>query len=324
MRTLISFVFLLNLFTEIHAADITAIKDGNWTAKASWDLNREPTTGDRVIIPVGRNITLNNTPYSKTNISARPVLTIEISGILNFSGSGTDRLYLNTGSIVQILSGGKIESNGHNQEIIALYNGSADNTVWTGTPITMGGPSYATSTSVGFLNGILPLTFVSFTASKLTASGVRLTWTTAMERNTDYFDVQTFSESQRSWEKVGSVRAAGNTIAAHTYSYDITKLGIGANELRLKQVDIDGKFAYSAIVKVTESTSPSFYYDGQTHTLKGQLRNATIRVLDMHGAALVRLQAADNIVHLPPLTNGVYIVHLRISGETLVQKIVVY
>lgn len=324
MRTLVFFFFILFFLNSAYSADITAIKDGNWTAKGTWDLHREPANGDRVVIPSGTNVTLNNTPYSKANISARPVLTIEINGILNFSGSGTDRLYLNTGSVVQILSGGRIESNGLNQEIIALYNGSADNTVWTGTPNIMSGPSYATTTSAGFLNGILPVTFVSFTATKLAPSGVRLSWTTAMERNSDYFDVQFFSESQRTWEKIGSVRAAGTTITAHNYSFDVTKLGNGSNEFRLKQVDIDGKFIYSTIVKVTENSSPTFFYDGQTHTLKGQLRNTTIRVLDMHGAALVRIQASDNIVHLPPLNNGVYIVHVKIAGETLVQKIVVY
>jgi hypothetical protein len=159
--TLLSSLFLTFLSSSF-AANITAVQNGDWTSASTWDLNRAPADGDRVIIPAGKTVMFINVPYPQSNPPARPTLDIRIYGSLDFSSPGNDKLYLDIGSRIQIYSGGTLMTTTSSIEIIAIYNGSTDNTVWTGTPNTINGPASATSTSSGFTNALLPVTLRSF------------------------------------------------------------------------------------------------------------------------------------------------------------------
>lgn len=97
------------------------------------------------------------------------------------------------------------------------------------------------------VTGVLPVNLVSFNAiSKNNA--VALTWTTANEVNSDHFVVYR-SKNGVSFEEVGKVNATGASNGS-SYSLNDANAFAGLNYYRLKQVDKNGSFKQSGIVKV--------------------------------------------------------------------------
>jgi hypothetical protein len=95
-------------------------------------------------------------------------------------------------------------------------------------------------TFYGHLLGVfnLPITLLSFTGEK-DGDGVRLDWTTASERDNDYF---TILRSKDGWnfEEVTRVPGAGNSTSPIPYWTRDAKPYDGLNYYRLRQTDIDG------------------------------------------------------------------------------------
>ena len=91
----------------------------------------------------------------------------------------------------------------------------------------------------------LPLTLTDF-SGKETKAGNQLHWTTSIEENTAYFQVEREAAADAGFVSVGKVSAAGNS--NQTVQYDYTDVVKGDALYRLKMVDIDGKFTYSRIV----------------------------------------------------------------------------
>lgn len=91
----------------------------------------------------------------------------------------------------------------------------------------------------------LPVTWAGFDVKTL-ESGNELIWKTASEKNTDYFEVE-YSYDAKEF-KVGSdwIQAAGNSASLNTYSFHHSDFNSFVY-YRIKQVDLDGQFDYSAI-----------------------------------------------------------------------------
>ncbi|MDZ4701005.1 MAG: FG-GAP-like repeat-containing protein [Rhodothermales bacterium] len=87
---------------------------------------------------------------------------------------------------------------------------------------------------------------VSLTAFQAVADGdaLALAWTTASELNNAGFEVQLAGTGD--FEPAGFVSGAGTTNAPQSYTYRISALAPGDYRVRLKQIDFDGAFAYSA------------------------------------------------------------------------------
>jgi hypothetical protein len=111
------------------------------------------------------------------------------------------------------------------------------------SPVTFGSKS-------GTVNP-LPVEFLSFNAEP-SGSVVDVTWSTAVEMNTDYFMVQ-HSKDGINFQNVVQVDAAGNSSTVKNYSTVDPDPYPGISYYRLKQVDNDGKFAYSEMMAVNFS-----------------------------------------------------------------------
>jgi hypothetical protein len=106
-------------------------------------------------------------------------------------------------------------------------------------------------------SGVTPVELSAFTAEP-TGSGVELKWTTASEKNNYGFEVErrlgrgeTETGRLGDWEKIGFVPGHGTTTATQHYRFsDKDVAGHSSLAYRLKQVDTDGKFEYSATVTV--------------------------------------------------------------------------
>jgi trimeric autotransporter adhesin len=99
-------------------------------------------------------------------------------------------------------------------------------------------------------SAVLPVELLSF-EGKNTEGGNLLIWTTAEEKNTLNFDIER-SKDGRVFEKIGVVKAKGSNA---TYDYLDTKFLSGSNYYRLKINDLDGKFDFSKVINLENTTS---------------------------------------------------------------------
>jgi hypothetical protein len=91
----------------------------------------------------------------------------------------------------------------------------------------------------------LPVTWGNYQAVLTDSSSVVVSWSTLLERNNRYFIVQRSADGL-GFTNLDTVAATGQP---HIYDYtDISPLA-GVNYYRLLQVDLDGKLAYSGIMK---------------------------------------------------------------------------
>jgi len=92
----------------------------------------------------------------------------------------------------------------------------------------------------------LPVSLTTFTAKPNKSGAVNLAWTTASEKDNSHFEV-TRSANGVDFNKLDEVKGNGNSDVERTYSYTDAKPVVGTNYYRLKQVDTDGKFAFSGV-----------------------------------------------------------------------------
>ncbi len=104
------------------------------------------------------------------------------------------------------------------------------------------------------LHGTEPALPVSLTRfdGRYDADRVYLTWETASETNNAGFAIERAVSGEGPFATVAFVPGQGTTSDPHTYAYTDTALpaGTGSVLYRLKQVDMDGRFAYSPTVTV--------------------------------------------------------------------------
>jgi Secretion system C-terminal sorting domain len=107
-----------------------------------------------------------------------------------------------------------------------------------------------TNTFNGSDNSLLPVELTSFTGT-VRGTNVSLTWKTATEVNSSAFQIERRTASD--WKKIGELKAAGTSNAPREYSYvdDMENIGSGNILYRLKTVDNNGSYKYSAEVEVT-------------------------------------------------------------------------
>lgn len=94
---------------------------------------------------------------------------------------------------------------------------------------------------------LLPVELTEFTASVTTEKTIQLTWTTASEKNNDYFAVER-STNGTTFKEISRKKGAGNSSAENKYELFDSNPSKGVAYYRLKQTDFDGKYEYSKVV----------------------------------------------------------------------------
>lgn len=103
----------------------------------------------------------------------------------------------------------------------------------------------------------LPVEWLSFTARVENNNDVLVNWVTATEINCDYFDMER-SVNGNAFEKVGTLKGAGNSTVTQTYTFTDAKLAPSVYYYRIKQVDFNGDSEYSKVVAVqVQTTEPA-------------------------------------------------------------------
>ncbi|SDY43999.1 T9SS type A sorting domain-containing protein [Hymenobacter psychrophilus] len=99
----------------------------------------------------------------------------------------------------------------------------------------------------------LPVQLTAFGA-RANGLAVEVSWATATEVNSSYFEVQRSAEAGRGFVAVGRQQAAGSSSGNRSYAFTdaaAAQLPAGLLYYRLRQVDLDGTETYSAVAAVT-------------------------------------------------------------------------
>lgn len=158
----------------------------------------------------------------------------------------------------------------------------------------------------------LPVQLTSFTAQYV-GQQVQLQWVTAQEKDAATFDVERSADG-KIFTAVTTVRAAGNSTTRREYSAQDAAPRAGLNYYRLKQIDTDGTFAYSAVVTVQAgSAEQSLQAYNSNGALMVEMRTdaqcRALRVLDSMGRVLYTEA-------LPEGTSGLVSRQIPLRGTT--------
>lgn len=176
----------------------------------------------------------------------------------------------------------------------------------------------------------LPVKFAGFTARRQ-GQQVLLNWSTATEQNNKGFGVERSSDG-RSWQQVGFVAGAGNSNTKRQYSH--TDAATDATVYyRLKQVDLDGKTAYSQVLTVRAAgvrAAVQVYPNparGQVYVQAEQLAGtARYEVVQMGGQTVaqgtVQLGAQPAKLDLSRLAPGQYMLRISLDGTSYTDRVV--
>jgi Secretion system C-terminal sorting domain len=185
----------------------------------------------------------------------------------------------------------------------------------------------------GGFSGALPVELTTFTARKNAQSSFAiLNWSTASEHNNDHFEIQT-STNGTDFSNIDEVKGKGNSTAANDYTYAHKSPVAGRNYYRLKQVDKDGKFAYSGVQVVmfgkinginivpTQATDQISISFDQALT-----ENATWEITNIEGrivkSGTINAETTTQNIETYDLQAGQYFVRLLDNNQPLIAKFV--
>ena len=171
----------------------------------------------------------------------------------------------------------------------------------------------------GTINGpvVLPIELASFNA-KAYGSNVHLEWTTASEKNNDFFEVQR-SVDGKTFLPVVKVAGAINSNTPKNYkAIDENPIG-GINYYRLKQTDLDGTSTYHKIISVEVLTGLNlklYPNPAQEFIILNvpKPENLIFEVFDLNGKKYKvssKTQGNQLIVNISVLNKGVYILKTK-------------
>ncbi len=180
--------------------------------------------------------------------------------------------------------------------------------------------------STSSVNSPLPVELTAFTATKQAENGL-LSWTTASEKNSAYFEVQASADG-RQWQPIGRREAAGSSTAARSYSLldqDIARYGAPLVYYRLRQVDADGTASFSPLRTLAPTAAAwavTAYPNPFAQELSAEIKSPessplTLELYDAAGRRVLHRQVAGSAgqqlvdLRAAALPTGSYVLHVR-------------
>lgn len=181
----------------------------------------------------------------------------------------------------------------------------------------------------------LPVTLIDFTAEYKKANGnVVLSWSTAQEINSKEFIVERSTDDGRTWSVIGTVAAAGSSNGWRRYQLPDASPLKGTNLYRLKQIDLNNSFRYSAIERIRIGSKNDFFvYPNPSNGLvyinsSVNADNILVSVHDVNGKEVLNstyhvTSGATVRMDLSSFTEGIYFIHITGKNSSAVQKLVI-
>lgn len=147
------------------------------------------------------------------------------------------------------------------------------------------------------LGGSLPVLFTKFEA-KCNSNGTLISWATAQEQNSNRFEIERSENNGTDWKLVGTVQAAGNS--SKDINYQQLDLSGGAALYRIKQIDNEGKFLYTAVERTNcqvKNTSIAIYPIPANNVLNVVIKsdkavNTQFMIYDVSGKLVKRVSTS--------------------------------
>lgn len=171
---------------------------------------------------------------------------------------------------------------------------------------------------------LLPLQLLDFHANKQNTA-VNLSWTTTREVNTAYFEVGRGTDG-RNFSKLTRIATNTNT-SINTYNY-IDQRPLSTNFYRLKMVDIDGNFKYSAVLKINFVGAQKLEVfpnpANSVLTINGINNNELVKLISSDGKLLLQKRASGQsmTMDISTLSPGLYILQYFDGRNIQNQKVV--
>ncbi len=316
-----------------------------------------------------RNLTIDNgTGNSITSINIIGDVTFVINGKLIIDRHGTITIdggaFVNVKGDICVKNNGNIAVKGVAPSADSYFlvegcssSGSIDCSTVDSNPPTFiqgeyliwciackGNPSATYEGTPGACHQMLPVEFISFTASYgknysiENTPAVLLTWLVASEQNNKYFTLER-STNASSFEPIAQIEGRGTTSYHSSYQFQDVKPLPNVSYYRLRQTDTDGKYTFSKVVAVAVpaedigllSLAPN-PCDGREVTIYFAAANALwIDVVDMYGNKIDKssysLESSISQARLRfhhPLKSGVYYLKVRLDEKRASSKFMVY
>lgn len=177
-----------------------------------------------------------------------------------------------------------------------------------------------TNLSVAPLNA-LPVEMTYFRGN-LIDNHVELSWSTASEKNNFGFEIEQ-TTTLDDWKEIGFVNGNGTTSQTSNYTF---KTDLYPNEIhyyRLKQIDLDDQFEYSAIISIDPPASSSKLITIFPNPVSNEI-NFSESISDVVQLFTAQGQLVKSItlhqqktLRLPNISNGCYFLHFQNQNKTL-------
>jgi hypothetical protein len=176
----------------------------------------------------------------------------------------------------------------------------------------------------------LPVEFVAFDV-KAQNNNAKLTWTTASEKNADFFEVQR-SHNGLEFAPIGYVKASGNSNELKHYFFNDPLTNQGIVYYRIRQVDFNGEFVFSETKSLKNSMVKSFdIFPNPASASNFKLEvpadrfgDVKVSILDYSGRLIVE-KKIDKVVEIIGsdqlnLSQGIYLICMMDDGGNIWQN----
>lgn len=161
---------------------------------------------------------------------------------------------------------------------------------------------------------------------------IKLEWSTASEINNSHFEIQRSADGII-FEKIGKVNGNGTKNEISTYHFDY-HFDRNFAFYRLKQIDFDGQFEYSEIIKIQPDMSvvnvqifPNPAKDAITITVNDIdiSGDAQVVIQDYLGRIVYAetIQTMNQNISVSSISAGTYLVVVEINGLSTKQKLII-
>ncbi len=173
--------------------------------------------------------------------------------------------------------------------------------------------------------GIVPLDW-QYVKAQLINNETLVSWATSQEINTSKFEIE-HSVDGVNFAKIGNQNAAGNSNSTSYYNFTHLKPVAGFNYYRIKQIDINGAYKYSVIVKVLNKNdiketiiAPNPVADILNVVEPASIFIISMDVYDTKGSLLIHknIQSDVQVYSLPVslLKTGNYILKINYKNDS--------
>jgi len=209
----------------------------------------------------------------------------------------------------------------------SILGGTSDLTAGSITTTASLAPNTFTAYTFASRVAPLPVTLASFSAQAEGRSAL-LRWSTTEETNSDFFEIQR-SLDGKNWAEIGRQASSGESKVLASYQFTDARPVAGTNLYRLRMVDKDGTFAFSAIKPVRfEGSLRRVVYPNPAADklfLNEPESIAKIRIFDAGGVEVYNVaRKFGPEISVAGLHDGIHVVELTTAaGSIVTEKILI-